>query len=165
MNDEHKSYFMRKKRWTEQEKRILLRALKKHGSQNVHKLKFYLPNKSTHSIAQMIRKYQTIAEMGKKEVCSPLDVWLRSGIFSKENTMAAEALLFIYLFEDHPSPQETAGFDIRYRLLSIVKDTYYRLHDFIYKSMYSCLGKLINSYTKLQKDNQCLIYQEKQQKC
>jgi hypothetical protein len=111
--DEFKPYFVKKKKWTENEKRILLKGLKKYGSKSVKKLNPLLPSKSTNSILQMIRKYRTIAELGKKDVNSPLDVWLRSGIFSGENILLSEALLFIHLFEKHPPPEETAGFDIK----------------------------------------------------
>lgn len=105
--------YAKKKRWTEAEKRILLRGLKQHGSDDIQNLQQLLPQKSTTSIVNMIRKYQAIAELGKKEVNSPLDVWLRSGIFDKEKNFAAEAVLFISMFEEHPPPEETAGFDLK----------------------------------------------------
>ena len=111
--DEYKTYFARKKRWTESEKRLLLKGLKKYGSNNPMKIKLLLPNKTISSIQQMIRKYEAIAELGKKAVNSPLDVWIRSGLFSGDNTMIPEALLFINKFEDHPPPEETAGFDLK----------------------------------------------------
>ncbi|XP_001601175.1 uncharacterized protein LOC100118855 isoform X2 [Nasonia vitripennis] len=105
--------YLKKKRWTEGEKRILLRGLKQYGSEDIQNIQQLLPQKSTTSILNMIRKYQAIAELGKKEVNSPLDVWLRSGIFDKEKNFTAEAMLFISMFEDHPPPEETAGFDLK----------------------------------------------------
>lgn len=113
MNDkECKSYASSNRRWTEGEKNTLLKGLKKYGSEDFENLKVLLPNKSINCIKQMIRKYQTIAELGKKDVNSPLDVWLRSGIF-KKNELISDALLFISLFENHPPPEETAGFDLK----------------------------------------------------
>lgn len=112
MNDKDSKSFTISGRWTEGEKQILLKGLKQHGSQDLENLRNLLPNKSIHSIRQMITKYQTIAELGKKDVNSPLDIWLRSGIFEK-NDLVSDALLFICLFENHPPPEETAGFDLR----------------------------------------------------
>lgn len=106
------SYASTNKRWTEGEKQTLLKGLKKYGSQDLENLRKLLPNKSISCIEQMIRKYQTIAELGKKDVNSPLDIWLRSGIFEKDD-LISDALLFIALFENHPPTEETAGIDLR----------------------------------------------------
>ncbi|XP_014209760.1 uncharacterized protein LOC106640292 [Copidosoma floridanum] len=108
-----KSGIRKKKRWTETEKRNLLSALKKFGAQNISNLKTVLPDRSENEIAQMIRKYRSIADLGKKKVNSPLDVWLRSGFFDEGNHLLTQSLLFIYLFEDQPPPEECAGFDLK----------------------------------------------------
>ncbi|KAL7299094.1 uncharacterized protein LOC106658732 [Trichogramma pretiosum] len=141
---EVKSYFSRKRRWTEHEKKSLLVALRSHGSSDIEKLKEHLPNKTTKSIQQMIKKYKAIADLGKKDIYSPLDVWVRSGIFDAESNMISEALLFIYLFEKHPPPNQTAGFDIKnvYKFMyeaatgepttNLSRKTAYMLKDLIY---------------------------------
>lgn len=103
----------KKKRWTETEKKTLLKGLQTYGSDDICALEKVLPNKSSIAIRQMIEKYRALADLGKKDVNSPLDIWLRSGLFNEEHKQVPEALLFISLFEDHPPPEETAGFDLR----------------------------------------------------
>lgn len=112
-DEEETSLFLKKKRWTEYEKKVLLRGLREHGSEDIESLQSLLPNKTCISIVRMIRKYQAIAELGKKNINSPLDIWLRSGLFEDRDSMIPEALLFIHLFEKHPPIEETAGFDVK----------------------------------------------------
>ncbi|XP_058790653.1 uncharacterized protein LOC131663907 [Phymastichus coffea] len=114
-----KSVESKKKKWTETEKKTLLKGLQAYGPDDICKLKQILPNKSSLAIQQMIEKYRAMADLGKKDINSPLDIWLRSGLFNKEHQLVPEALLFISLFEDHPPPEETAGFDLKqaYNLL------------------------------------------------
>ncbi|KAJ8667958.1 hypothetical protein QAD02_009621 [Eretmocerus hayati] len=119
MDEEELAQAKLKNRWTEGEKRALLKGLKMYGTDDIQKLMTLLPRRSETSIIQMIRKYQSIAVLGKREMNSPLDVWMRSGIFNNENSLVPKALLYISLFENFPPPEETAGFDLKkaYRYL------------------------------------------------
>ncbi|XP_031840744.1 uncharacterized protein LOC116430563 [Nomia melanderi] len=96
--------------WSDADKRTLLEALKKHGSNNITAISKMLPCISPENIKLKISEYSTMANnLYETEI---LDEWLNSGIYKPGDSLIPEALLFIYLFEDHPTT-EADGYDFR----------------------------------------------------
>ncbi|XP_034184447.2 uncharacterized protein LOC117606269 [Osmia lignaria lignaria] len=94
--------------WSTKDKKILLEALKKYGSEDISALSRMLPNISPKNIKSKISEYSQMAE-GEVEL---LNKWLKCGLYEPRDSLLPEALLFIQLFEDHPPPSES-GYDFR----------------------------------------------------
>ncbi|XP_029047948.2 LOW QUALITY PROTEIN: uncharacterized protein LOC114878370 [Osmia bicornis bicornis] len=92
----------------QKDKKILLEALKKYGSEDISALSRMLPNISPKNIKSKISEYSQMAE-GEVEL---LNKWLKCGLYEARDSLIPEALLFIQLFEDHPPPSES-GYDFR----------------------------------------------------
>ncbi|KAG7211287.1 hypothetical protein KM043_010589 [Ampulex compressa] len=99
--------------WPDCIKIAFLRALKKYGHKNVRLLSKELPGVPTKDIRAMINKYQTISRFVIKEKQSPLSQWLLCGLFKPEESVLPQALLYICLFEKHPTPLECKNCDFR----------------------------------------------------
>lgn len=99
-------------KWNIKDKKILLEALQKYGSENIDAISKMLPNISLEDIKSTISKYSEIAKNLYEEEL--LNKWLKCGLYQPEDSLIPEALLFIQLFENHPSPSELEGYDIRY---------------------------------------------------
>lgn len=100
--------------WSDNDKRILLEALKTHGSKNILVISKMLPNIPPHLIRLKIAEYSKIAE--DKYEHELLNKWLGSGVYEPGDSLVPEALLCIALFEDHPPPSEAEGYDFKYML-------------------------------------------------
>ncbi|KOC60686.1 hypothetical protein WH47_07429 [Habropoda laboriosa] len=113
-------------KWSNKDKRILLEALKKYGSENVGAISKMLPNIPLQDIKTKIFEYSLMA----KYLCENelLNNWLKCGLYHPEDSLIPEALLFIQLFEDHPSPSETEGYNIR------------AIYNFLYRSCFEQLS-------------------------
>lgn len=99
--------------WTVQDKQVLLAALEIHGPDNLSKLKDRLIKKSGREIKEMVLKYKAMATLDTKDVNSSLSVWLGDSMFPSRDNLVEQAILLIHLFEKHPPPKETAGFDVK----------------------------------------------------
>lgn len=99
-------------KWNIKDKKILLEALQKYGSENIDAISKMLPNIPLEDIKSTISKYsETAKNLYEDEL---LNKWLKCGLYQPEDSLIPEALLFIQLFENHPSPSELEGYDIRY---------------------------------------------------
>ena len=101
------------KSWTVAEKQLLLKGLKKFGPDNIDKIKDMIPEKSLHSVKLMISKYKLMAELDTYQINDTLLEWLNEPSFQDDDPIIAKAIQIIHLFEDHPPPEETAGFDLK----------------------------------------------------
>ncbi|XP_033347194.1 uncharacterized protein LOC117232127 [Bombus vosnesenskii] len=111
------------KLWTNNDKKILLEGLKKYGAENVEAISKMLPNMSFEDIKWKIAEYSEMAEyLYEHEL---INNWMNCGMFEPGDSLIPEALLFIHLFEKHPSPSEAEGFNFR------------AIYNFLYRS---CLG-------------------------
>lgn len=43
--------------------------------------------------------------------CTTLETWINSGLFNDTSSPVAQAFKLISMFEKHPSPEESNGFD------------------------------------------------------
>ncbi|XP_043795105.1 uncharacterized protein LOC122716262 isoform X1 [Apis laboriosa] len=127
-------------KWNIKDKKILLEALQKYGSENIEAISKMLPNISLEDIKSTISKYSEIAKNLYEDEL--LNKWLKCGLYQPEDSLIPEALLFIQLFENHPSPSELEGYDIR------------SIYNFLYRS---CFGQ--SSYFDLSpKDRDLLCF-------
>lgn len=101
-----------RKIWSQSEKEMLLQILKTEGHQNLNRIAARMPNKSTGAIKALLNKYSVQAKAFKSDTNDPLDFWLHSYFSPDDENLVAKALLFIRLFEEHPTPQELNGVDI-----------------------------------------------------
>lgn len=101
--------------WSTKDKKILLEALKKYGSEDISAISKMLPNISPENIKSKISEYSQMAE-GEDEL---LNKWLKCGLYEPRDSLIPEALLFIQLFEDHPPPSES-GYDFRYTYFTLL---------------------------------------------
>ena len=99
-------------KWTNNDKKILLEGLKKYGSENIEAISEMLPNITFEDIRWKIAEYSEMAEHLYEHKL--INNWINCGLFESGDSLVPEALLFIHLFEKHPSPSETEGFDFRY---------------------------------------------------
>ncbi|KAF3429383.1 hypothetical protein E2986_03183 [Frieseomelitta varia] len=98
-------------KWTNSDKKILLEGLKKYGSENIEAISKMLPNITFEDIEWKIAEYSEMAEYLYEHKL--INNWISCGLFESGDSLVPEALLFIHLFEKHPSPSETEGFDFR----------------------------------------------------
>ncbi|KAK9294295.1 hypothetical protein QLX08_011047 [Tetragonisca angustula] len=98
-------------KWTNNDKKILLEGLKKYGSENIEAISEMLPNITFEDIRWKIAEYSEMAEHLYEHKL--INNWINCGLFESGDSLVPEALLFIHLFEKHPSPSETEGFDFR----------------------------------------------------
>ncbi|XP_076382248.1 uncharacterized protein LOC143260497 [Megalopta genalis] len=120
-NQSEKEYKEKQKHdWSNMDKQRLLEALKKHGAENINAISEMLPHVSSENITLKIQEYSNLANNSPEN--ESLCKWLDSGIYEPGDSLIPEALLFILLFEDHPSPIEAAGYDFR------------AIYDFLYRS-------------------------------
>ncbi|CAD1475628.1 unnamed protein product [Heterotrigona itama] len=98
-------------KWTNSDKKTLLEALKKYGSENIEAISKMLPNITFEDIRWKIAEYSEMAEYFYEHKL--INNWINCGLFESEDSFVPEALLFIHLFEKHPSPSETEDFDFR----------------------------------------------------
>ncbi|XP_033227227.1 uncharacterized protein LOC117179481 [Belonocnema kinseyi] len=101
-----------RKIWSRSEKAMLLQILKTEGHQNLNRIAAAIPNKSLGAIKALLNKYSVQAKAFKSDSNDPLDFWLHSYFSPEDDNLVAKALLFIRLFEEHPTPQELNGVDI-----------------------------------------------------
>ena len=118
-----------RKIWSKTERETLLNLLKAEGHTNYERIAQGLPNKSVSAVRSMINKYAVLAKSLKPGIVDPLDYWLHSYFSSETEKIIPQALLFIRLFEDHPTIEETNGVDIG------------AIYEFIYRSI---LGQSIS---------------------
>ncbi|XP_008551961.1 uncharacterized protein LOC103574322 [Microplitis demolitor] len=102
-----------RKLWDQQEKSILLRALKKYGYTDIDNIAKEFPYKSLAAVRTMINKLHLAAKKNSTVKKVQLDEWLNSGFFDSTDTMIPEAFKFISIFENHPTPEQSAGCDFR----------------------------------------------------
>ena len=108
--------------WDSHDKRVLLDALNKYGSKDIAAISKMLPNMPVEAVQSKISEYSTIAErLYENEL---IDKWMECGLYKPGDSVVPEALLFIGLFEDHPSPSEAGGYDFR------------AIYDFLYRSCF-----------------------------
>ncbi|XP_043251713.1 uncharacterized protein LOC122396979 [Colletes gigas] len=97
--------------WSNSDKKILLEALKQYGPENISAISNMLPHIAPEAIELKITEYSTMAkELHDHEF---LDKWLNCGSYEPGDSIIPEALLFIQLLENHPSPSEVEGYDFR----------------------------------------------------
>ncbi|XP_076656549.1 uncharacterized protein LOC143361209 isoform X2 [Halictus rubicundus] len=99
-----------KQDWSNTDKRTLLEALKKYGDENIPAISEMLPHISPENIKSKISEYSYLASISPE---NELIKWLNYGIYKPGDSLIPEALLFISLFEDHPSPVDADGYDFR----------------------------------------------------
>ncbi|XP_053974284.1 uncharacterized protein LOC128885931 [Hylaeus anthracinus] len=98
-------------KWSNRDKRILLEALKKYGSENITAISNTLLHIPPEAIKSKIAEYSGMAEeLQENEL---LNNWLNCGSYKPGDSLIPEALLFIQLFENHPSPSEVEGYDFK----------------------------------------------------
>ncbi|CAL7940114.1 unnamed protein product [Xylocopa violacea] len=112
----------KKNKWNSKNKKILLEALKRYGPENIEAISKMLPSISSQDIKLKISEYSE--EARKLYEDELLNKWLNCGLYKSEDSLIPEALLFIYLFEDHPPPSEMDGYNIK------------AIYNFLYDSCY-----------------------------
>ncbi|CAK9816519.1 hypothetical protein ANTPLA_LOCUS9000 [Anthophora plagiata] len=113
-------------KWNNKDKKILLEALKKYGSENIEAISKMLPNIPSQVIKSKISEYSLMAEhLCENEL---LNNWLKCGLYHPGDSLIPQALLFIQLFEEHPRPSEAEGYDIR------------AIYNFLYRSCFEQLS-------------------------
>ncbi|XP_051164202.1 uncharacterized protein LOC127283403 [Leptopilina boulardi] len=105
--------------WTKEEKEKLLELIKIHGHTNYDKIALGLPNKSPLGIKAKINKYLSLSKSLKPGSVDPLDFWLYSFFQQDDESLISRALLYVQLFETHPTVEESNGieFDTIYGFL------------------------------------------------
>lgn len=105
--------------WTKEEKRKLLQLIKLEGHTNYEKIAHSFSNKSPLAIKAKVNKYIALSKSSKPGSADPLDFWLYSYFQKNDDALISRALLFIQLFENHPTTEETNGveFDSIYEFL------------------------------------------------
>ncbi|XP_076171900.1 uncharacterized protein LOC143148939 isoform X2 [Ptiloglossa arizonensis] len=107
---ESSSEFKSNIEWNNNDKRILLEALKKYGSENVPAISNMLLHIPPQVIKAKISEYSVMAkDLYENEL---LNKWLKCGLYKPGDSLIPEALLFIQLFENHPPPSELEGCDL-----------------------------------------------------
>ena len=102
-----------RKIWSKSEKEMLLHILKTDGHTNLNRIAAAIPNKSIGAIKSVINKYIVRARSLKPNIADPLDFWIHSYYSPENEDLISKALMFIRLFEDHPTPEEINGVDIK----------------------------------------------------
>lgn len=101
------------KGWTIEDKTNLLAALRKYGHTDINSIATMIPGKTKPAIKIMIHKTMRNAKPLSHSRNFALDSWLKSKMFLDKTSPIPEALKYIALIEDHPSPEESGGFDFR----------------------------------------------------
>ncbi|XP_076621035.1 uncharacterized protein LOC143341762 [Colletes latitarsis] len=142
--------------WSNNDKRILLEALKKYGSENISAISTMLPHILPKAIELKITEYSMMAkDLQEHEF---LDKWLNCGSYESGDSIIPEALLFIQLLENHPSPSEVGGYDFRaiYKFLyrsCLERSSFFDLSQKDRDMLCSSMSKVENiSWPKCQKD-------------
>ena len=113
--DDSIQFAMRAAAWTVKDKMILYDALNKYGHKDIENIWSMLPHKTKGSLRIMINKLMRKAKLMFNEHAETLDTWFNSGLFADQTYPIPEVLKFIALFEKHPTVEESAGFDFKYK--------------------------------------------------
>ncbi|XP_043269632.1 uncharacterized protein [Venturia canescens] len=99
-------------KWTVEDKKNLLRAIKQYGHTDITGIAAMMNNKSPTSIKLIIHKIMQKARVKSSSLpCTTLETWLNSGMFDDTSSPIAQAFKLISMFEKHPPPEESNGFD------------------------------------------------------
>ncbi|KAK2580511.1 hypothetical protein KPH14_006246 [Odynerus spinipes] len=132
-----------KTHWSKREKLRLLKALKIHGHTDINKVTNMVATKSQKDVEVMINKLMVQSQAIKSNTNPIINEWLECESIKKtikKKSLIRQVLLFIYLFEKHPT--STDG-----------KCDYRAIYHFIYKLFCGCEAP------ELSKENQKLLYE------
>ncbi|XP_046733710.1 uncharacterized protein LOC124403979 [Diprion similis] len=100
--------------WTNDEKILLLKGLKKYGHKDVPSIAKLVPSKSPIAVKTMILNTMMAARRSTKPGRKPpINMWLERTSLDDTNSLIPQALKFISLFERHPAAENCGGCDLR----------------------------------------------------
>ncbi|CAG5081473.1 Protein of unknown function [Cotesia congregata] len=108
--------YYKRKNWDEQEKTILLRALKKYGYKDIENIAKEFPYKTPAAVRTMINKLHLAAKKNYTVKKVQLDEWLKSGYFNNTDTMIPEALKIISEYNYFNKFYSRALYDLLHRI-------------------------------------------------
>lgn len=101
-------------KWSSGEKKRLLWAMERYGSEDVNGISSHFPGVPVSSIKRLIRVYRVTADYMYEDKL--IDEWLGCGLYRAGDKPVSEALRLIELFEDRP-----AGFPDRQNFREIYR--------------------------------------------
>ncbi|XP_046409725.1 uncharacterized protein LOC124297368 [Neodiprion virginianus] len=100
--------------WTNDEKVLLLKGLKKYGHKDISSIAKLVPSKSPVAVKTMILNTMMAARRSTKPGRTPpINMWLERTSLDDTNSLIPQALQFISLFERHPAAANCGGCDLR----------------------------------------------------